>query len=77
MITEQYGLYLGHSGNARNFLEQADGCRCETETDGECECLEPADARAEAAIEATLAQAAACMANTFALLATASIEEKK
>jgi hypothetical protein len=63
-IAEHYTTYLRQSINAEAVLGTVDGCGC----DEPCECITGDDARAQAAIHATLAQAAAQMANTLALV---------
>lgn len=59
-----YETYMREAASAEALVSCISGCEC----DEPCECTTGDDARAEAAVHATLAQAAASMANTLALL---------
>lgn len=63
-IAEHYTSYQRHAAIAEALLGVADGCSC----DEPCDCPDADTARADAATHATLAQAAAAMANTLALV---------
>lgn len=63
-IADHYTTYLRQSSSAEALLSVIDGCGC----DEPCDCATGDDARAQAAIHAALAQAAAQMANTLALI---------
>lgn len=63
-IADHYTTYMRQSATAEALLTTVDGCGC----DEMCECITGDDARAQAAIHATLAQAAAQIANTLALV---------
>lgn len=79
MIEEYRQLYWRNNFNAESLLKAAaDPCNgehaCEEDHEGadcdcdlDCECDEPEVSRQEALIHANLAQAAATMANTYAL----------